>query len=107
MKGLTLNFYLLQELGRKCIGLFQLICANIEKFSIDTYDSYLLQQIRLASERGFCKRIQYVHMGELSKAVAQPEYLNTMYCLRNSLRGLSLVDCGLPNTAYSQFQILD
>jgi hypothetical protein len=69
-------------------------CTSIEKFGC-TLIKYVIifEEIRQVCERGACKRLQYAPEFQRIKSEADHQtYLNTMYCLRNSLRSLTLGD---------------
>jgi hypothetical protein len=94
------------------LHLLLLSCPNIEKLYCDNEDYYIrfFEQIRLAYERGACKRIQYVDGGSGKRPTSYYQmYLDTMYCLRNSLHDLSIMDNFKvqPHTTHSPLQTLN
>jgi hypothetical protein len=112
IKDITLSQYGQGQSSIEFLHLLLLKCANIEKLRGCSSVNFtqIFQQIRLAYERGACKRIQYVDGGPGFRPESYYQiYLDTMYCLRNSLHDLSMMDNFKvqPHTTHSPLQTLN
>jgi hypothetical protein len=110
-KNITITLYNHELSYMELFHLLLLKCPNVERIHdhSSAYYSRFFEEIQLASERGACKRIQYVSAGQKHTLRDQQIYLDTMYCLRNSLLDLFLADDFKPlsSATYSPLQILN